>query len=719
MAKFKGKKDKKTSSSKEKFSFKGINKFETYIVIIGLLFSTVIAYFMRSWPLRFNRLLGYDPYFFLREAAYYLSGGIPDLDPMAPTVVRSFVEQDLQGLPILTSIISKITGADLLNVHLYLPIFVGVIGSILIYFVAMKAWGNKYVALLSSFFLAIMPAFIYRTSGGGLWKDTLGSFFFILFMLVAILIIKEKERNKIIIYGALSLIVLILYANTYGNFFFVPLIVAVYVLFKPFIKEAKKVKEISIRDKILKDIDMWVLVGVCLVSLLYANFLIPTYKLESLRVYLALLGLGFASIINLSGYFAKDRKYYVVFMVALSAVLLVIAQFALGYNVLGYVFRSINISGISGQGQASTFSDFLDKFYLFPIMAVIGAVYGIYLVLNNKNAKPTLFILSAFLFNTFMSYQMLRNSFFGGITFAIMAAFGFMGIYDFLSNKFSINRALTITVIALLIFSSLSLYNPLDDRYGGSIPYRTSQSPHLEDRWLTALLWLKDNTPQDEVVCNWWDYGYWIQTVGGKRTIADGMRSGMDPWISGFGEFLGSTDSTGIQRILEMEQEAYRTTGNNFRMNYVLVDQSLLIKTTVLNSVIGRDTFRTAYFYFKGTTKVNNATAYVYESGETRLFFIDDQTNPYCYIEQNNQRYGVSNFIIENPNGQNFVYENIQYTNLQSITQVMYLTSQNAIMMPVDIKDTLFAKLIVYESGLKNYNLVYDNGYVKIYKILR
>jgi asparagine N-glycosylation enzyme membrane subunit Stt3 len=446
--------------------------------------------------------------------------------------------------------------------------------------------------------------------------------------------------------------------------------------------------------------------------------LIPPYKLESLRIYLALLGLGFASIINLSGYFAKDRKYYIVFMAVLSVILIAIAEFVLNYNILGYLFKSIDISGISGQGQSSTFSDFLDKFYLFPIMAIIGVVYGVSQILSNKNAKQTLFILSAFAFNTFMSYQMLRNSFFGGITFAIMAAFGFMGAYDFFTNKFSKEKALPITIIILVIFSSLSLYNPLDQRYGGSIPYRTSQSPHLDDNWLSALLWINENTPQEEIVCNWWDYGYWIQTVGGRRTISDGMRSGMGPWISGFGEFLGATDSTGIQKITAMEQQAYRVTGNNFRMNYVLVDQSLLVKTSVLNSVIGRDTFRTAYFYFKGTSKLNNATTYVYESGATRLFLVTGETNTYCYIEQNNQRYGVSNFVIENPNDKNFVYENVQYT-FQSIPQIIYITPQNAIMMPETIKDTLFARLIVYESGLQNYNLVYDNGYVKIYRILR
>ena len=89
MAKVKGKKAKKTIS-KEKFSFKGINSFDNYLVIIGLVLSAVIGYFLRSWPLRFERLLGYDPYFFLREATYYLLGRLPKIDPMAPTVVRSF-----------------------------------------------------------------------------------------------------------------------------------------------------------------------------------------------------------------------------------------------------------------------------------------------------------------------------------------------------------------------------------------------------------------------------------------------------------------------------------------------------------------------------------------------------------------------------------------------------------------------------------------------------
>jgi len=196
------------------------------------------------------------------------------------------------------------------------------------------------------------------------------------------------------------------------------------------------------------------------------------------------------------------------------------------------------------------------------------------------------------------------------------------------------------------------------------------------------------------------------------------MRTGMGPWITGYSELLASTDSTGLQRIFNMEETAYKETGNRFTLNHVIVDQSLLIKTGVLNEVIQRKVFSTAYFYFKGTARNGSVTTYVYESGDTKLYLVTDEKSTYCYIEQNNQRYGVSNFVIENPQGKNFAYENVKY-DVQSITQIIYLTSQNAIMIPPTLKDTLFAQMIIYENDLNNFKLEYDNGYVKIYKIRR
>ncbi|MGI0010989.1 MAG: hypothetical protein ACREAE_06295, partial [Nitrosopumilaceae archaeon] len=41
------------------------------------------------------------------------------------------------------------------------------------------------------------------------------------------------------------------------------------------------------------------------------------------------------------------------------------------------------------------------------------------------------------------------------------------------------------------------------------------------DDWPAAMEWLKTNTPKDAVIASWWDYGYWITTLGERTSIAD------------------------------------------------------------------------------------------------------------------------------------------------------------------------------------------------------
>jgi dolichyl-diphosphooligosaccharide--protein glycosyltransferase len=39
--------------------------------------------------------------------------------------------------------------------------------------------------------------------------------------------------------------------------------------------------------------------------------------------------------------------------------------------------------------------------------------------------------------------------------------------------------------------------------------------------WIDALRWIEENTPQDSVIASWWDYGYWITTLGNRTSLAD------------------------------------------------------------------------------------------------------------------------------------------------------------------------------------------------------
>jgi asparagine N-glycosylation enzyme membrane subunit Stt3 len=40
--------------------------------------------------------------------------------------------------------------------------------------------------------------------------------------------------------------------------------------------------------------------------------------------------------------------------------------------------------------------------------------------------------------------------------------------------------------------------------------------------WLQALNWMKDNLDDDAIVVHWWDYGYWVEAIANKTTLADG-----------------------------------------------------------------------------------------------------------------------------------------------------------------------------------------------------
>jgi dolichyl-diphosphooligosaccharide--protein glycosyltransferase len=39
--------------------------------------------------------------------------------------------------------------------------------------------------------------------------------------------------------------------------------------------------------------------------------------------------------------------------------------------------------------------------------------------------------------------------------------------------------------------------------------------------WSDAMQWLRENTSEDTVIAAWWDYGYWISTLGERKTLAD------------------------------------------------------------------------------------------------------------------------------------------------------------------------------------------------------
>ncbi len=46
--------------------------------------------------------------------------------------------------------------------------------------------------------------------------------------------------------------------------------------------------------------------------------------------------------------------------------------------------------------------------------------------------------------------------------------------------------------------------------------------PSANAQWQNAMKWVREDTPKNALFVHWWDYGYWVQELGKRATVADG-----------------------------------------------------------------------------------------------------------------------------------------------------------------------------------------------------
>ena len=129
-------------------------------------------------------------------------------------------------------------------------------------------------------------------------------------------------------------------------------------------------------------------------------------------------------------------------------------------------------------------------------------------------------------------------------------------------------------------------------------------------QWQKAMAWVRENTPSDAVFAHWWDYGYWVQSIGERATILDGGNA-----IGYWNHFMGRYVLTGSDERKALEF-LYAHKGT-----HLLIDSTEIGKYTAFSS-IGSDGDYDRYSWIstflkdnRQTQETNNITAYVYQGG--------------------------------------------------------------------------------------------------------
>jgi len=181
--------------------------------------------------------------------------------------------------------------------------------------------------------------------------------------------------------------------------------------------------------------------------------------------------------------------------------------FLIFFGVAGfYYYRRFNNREMDGFRKIDSGFIFLLSFFFLGIISARAAVRVIMVLV-----PPVSLIISYFVISTFYSAREKNG---GGKKLFAWIVFGI--------------------ILLATVFSGYALYQESRSTARGYIP-----SPYTQ-QWQKAMAWVRDNTPQNAVFGHWWDYGYWVQSIGERATVLDGGNS-----ISYWNHLMGRHALTG------------------------------------------------------------------------------------------------------------------------------------------------------------------------------
>ena len=147
------------------------------------------------------------------------------------------------------------------------------------------------------------------------------------------------------------------------------------------------------------------------------------------------------------------------------------------------------------------------------------SILGIYFILVKRQELPGLWLL---VLGAASIYGTSEQPYLFNYTAYIVAALAGVGVSEIVS-KF-MEKKIRLVPILMLAIVGVSLL--ADAGIAIEISYEppsllNAATPYLivNYAWVSALDWINHNTPHNAFILSWWDYGYWIETVGNRSVI--------------------------------------------------------------------------------------------------------------------------------------------------------------------------------------------------------
>ncbi len=521
------------------------------IAVLAIAFTT--AFIMRSYPIKYGFYLNeFDPYFDYRATKYIVDNGLDAYLKWHDNMSwypdgRDIPRTSQVGLHLTAAYLYKIFGGNssVLDFTILLPVVLGSLTTIVV-FALVRSLGGTTAGLFSALLIAFTPAIIQRGNLGWFKSEPLGLFLALLALYLLISAMKHKPRIAIIkaIVGGLLLGL----ANaSWGGIQYFSIPISLFFFAVTFLRNDIKIPLIV---AILFTVTTVLSAGLSPRPGLSFVFGLPG---------IALIGGTIFMIVS-----AIVRKYSSSNTFVRNNWILIGDFFAIGIGIIasgsfqGSSFRYLNAVNpfLSSQNPlvesvAEHFTPTLVEYFTDYSILVMFAGFGALMAFRHRN-DMSIFSLIIGITGVYVSATFARLLVFSSIGIILLAGLGLYEItrsiisYKALSEpshkkkkrieseKIShTDKSLKIvySVIIVILISIPVLDNgiifPQNSNWlssadippsiaNGGTGFRVKTND-----WISALDWISANTSPNSVIASWWDYGYWITTLGNRTSLAD------------------------------------------------------------------------------------------------------------------------------------------------------------------------------------------------------
>jgi len=555
-----------------------------YLLVIGILvLSFSVSMLIRSQPAEYGfELNEFDPFFNFRATEYIVENGFFEYFQWHDTK-SWYLPEDFSGisgrdvsatsqimLHSTAAITYQIFGGNS-SLYDFTILFPAIIGSltVVVIFALVRLFAGTTAGLFASLLFAISLPIILRGSIGWFKSEPLGIFYGLLGLYLFLSAIRSENKkvaaSKIIFGGVIMTFGM---ASWGGNQFFV-IPIGLFILALPFLKKDHKF--------LLWSIPLFV--GIFL--LISGSFERPGLSF--------VLGLGGLSLLFPTVFLvtsilvqkiSKDKNkirnslFLLISIIVVGSFLMVLndeldLQLMPSFRYLNAMNPFLTTVDPLVDSVAEHQSTSITISFLLHSVWMIFAGIGVWFILSKKISQSFIkndmkvFVLIIGISGVYVSSSFIRLEVFASISLIILSS---IALSILSKNIFKIkffgkrNNLFKISYVIIIAFLfTLPLVFPENNNWisnGSSPPIiftgATSNPPTTD--WLETLEWIKLNIPENAVIASWWDYGYWIQTLGERTTLIDNAT--LSTWqIENMAKMFLSTPVDSWNMLKEMDAD--------------------------------------------------------------------------------------------------------------------------------------------------------------------